>query len=210
MANNGLKMLFTEYSNGRISFEEYRNRRTQIIDEITGEITVRNNEFSPPTNPSYQAPHVEVINSVTKKKSSAPVLISIFAIIFIIFATAIIINNIRTDTASKNDIQPDNLRSDIPNTPAISHQNTQQLALNFIKLDQWQVSDVDTFLINWKSLSTEERKYAHTTSWFLELKNTVKSRITEQRALADIGDNNATTLEKHIQTLADELTVNEE
>ena len=82
------------------------------------------------------------------------------------------------------------------------------LAVNFLKIDQWQVSDIDIFISNWKSLSKTDREYANTATWFRELSDTVARRITEQRALADLGDKDAKSLEKHLQKLSATLTSN--
>ena len=202
MQNIALKKLFDEYSSGTISTDEYRNRRTQLIDEITGEITVRNGDFSPPTNPLYQPPHVDSV-AITAPKSSAklPIIIAvIIAIAFIVVASVTILNNVHNGT----DIGANKISNDL----SLEENPAKLLAVNFLKIDQWQVSDIDIFISNWKSLSKTDREYANTATWFRELSDTVAHRITEQRALADLGDKDAKSLEKHLQKLSATLTSN--
>lgn len=206
MSNKGLKNLFNQYSSGIISTEEYRIRRTQIIDEITGEITVRNNEFSPPTNPQFQARDVEADTVATKVKPLPKSVIAGIAFVFIIVIVAVsIFSNTTTEPHNNNISKSDNTTDSQSNEQDSSHNNVQQLVQNFIDIDQWQISDIDKFMHQWKNISNEGRGYAYTTSWFRNLRDTVSRRIVEQRALADIGDNNAAELEKRLQILNDEL-----
>ena len=203
MSNKGLKNLFSQYSSGIISTEEYRIRRTQIIDEITGEITVRNNEFSPPTNPQYQARHVEE-NTVSKKAKPLPKSVIAGIVFVVIVAVAIFLNSTRE--AQNNNISKSDITTDSQSIQQdSSHNNVQQLVQNFIDIEQWQIADIDNFMRQWKNISNEGLAFAYTTTWFRNLRDTVNRRIVEQRALADIGDNNAAELEKRLQALNDEL-----
>jgi len=206
MSNPSLKSLFSEYTNGLISQEEYRYRRTQLIDEMTGEITVRNDDFSPPTNPSYQAPHdtSKSDDSTTAKPShKAPIIIFISIAILLIAGVSVQMMYSTSKVGNKSGTTSTNDRSDIQsNNP---NHEAKQIALNLLEQEQWSSSEINSFIKDWKQLTLEERTAASTSSWYRDLNDMIARRILEQRALADIGDAKAVKLEKQLQELSDTL-----
>lgn len=209
MSNTNLKKLFTEYTNGLITIEEYRHRRTQIIDEITGEITVRNDDFSPPTIPSYQVPQFEnepePVSSNPIKTPKKVTISIIGGFLLLVIATVIIAYKFNyhstadVENKSEHPKQHQNINSNS------SDFDISQIASSLLQHEQWNSQDINTFIIEWNKLNYEQRYAALTSSWYRDLKDMINRRILEQRALADIGDKNAVKLEKLLQNLAETL-----
>ncbi|NOZ53868.1 MAG: hypothetical protein GXP08_12170 [Gammaproteobacteria bacterium] len=212
MGNSGLKKLAKAYAIGEITKYDYRQQRSDIIDEITDysgpieEASPRTLPFKTSANQEENAAkdnydtafnnNANHPGNVGKHKPSSG-----FRLIFVFSAlTLAVFIFFKTNT----EFFPENPATEISPT---FEPDPQQLVENFVNKNEWNQNDIAEFLINWARLSDVQKQRAQQAVWFQNLVDSLRKRQMEQKALADIGANDAQQKEIQIRLLAESLDI---
>lgn len=210
-----LRELAKDFAQGKISREEYRKERTELIKGIVdGSIDVPDRDFLAPIPPpseddiTAQGPdydpfattEIAVTKPGSKKKqtsanrptppreSSDPVHKPFPIWTFAILSVAVLVLIIAiTALFIYSSENTESPESTVTEQPAVG-QAANQLIKLFIQGNNWQAENLEKFRRNWEKIGPAERQAAQDLPVMNQLKNAIYKQLLEERAMIALGD----------------------
>jgi len=213
-----LEEILNRYINEEISFLTYRERRAQYIYNFVG------SEYrADDTIPLSMVKQRDIQENIAEKiKNSINLDLSEesdqetssnptkqIAVIGLLVIVAVATWYFSTDTSNtKTPIaQPVSQPNINIEKEKVSVDLENEFILNFISRDQWDSNTLSEFLVKWQELSQSTRKQIKRSQSFIRLKNSLRLRIQEQKALQNIENKKAERQENLLIWFASQLTV---
>ena len=168
-----LRELARQYSAGQVARDEYRTRRTTLIDDITARRTPI--DYRDITPPKSSAPPTIVIDVGEDEPESrrVPIIMGAIALVLALGAGGWLV--LKSQTA--------------PPAPAVNvaPKNPATLALDeFLTSADWSSAGVAAFEERWDAFDPTLREAAHQDPAFGRLENELRTRIEDQMAVAAV------------------------
>lgn len=203
-----LRGLARAYATGQIEKDQYRQERAIYLqDVLSGKVSIPEKRTADPVSDlSDTFSQVTVkkdddknnarkpVASKSKKKPAAGGLLTRQNMIFagIILVVIIVSAVILIPKEGSNGVSPENSQTagamgqnSITDRPPSAAEN---LIASFIEQNTWTQGNLDTFLINWRSIAESQRTTARTSTEFSRLVNAIYKKLLEERALSRIGN----------------------
>jgi len=197
---NELEDNLNDFINGSISFLTYRDRRTGFINRFVDSGYLPDDTI--PLNNTEQQHLKKTINEKIKQEkrlkasdldihlnNSPRVTSKQYIILGILIITAASTWYYSTTTPTSDNVSIKKETSGITEAQTTKSTETtnksieQKFIINFLKMDQWNSETLSDFLVKWQALSRLDKKEIKQTQSFIRLKNSLRLRILEQRAL---------------------------
>ncbi len=231
MANAELRELARKYSEGLISWEEYRSQRGQVLEALS--MNVSQPDDATPTR-RFRRP-----TGVAKARTSLRglVLLGLLALTLAAVAAWFLLRGgsppqpvqnqpVAADTpvpvvaapspaaiADKKPEQhqeptPARVRETVPKPEPNSgkkEKSLKTLAGALLNIKRWTPQHLEAFGKRWRAFSARKQAAARDTTWFLQLKYELYRRIAKQRARASLGNADAADQADRLVRFANEL-----
>ena len=166
MSCTELTKLVKTYTHGEIPLEVYREKRRQIINEVTeGAVATK--------PPKKNDPLDSFIASAPEKPASHKSLY--FAVAGATLAVILAIGIAVFLFPSTDSTQAPETKQESTGLASKSH--AQRLIETFLLSDQWNEQSINQFILDWQILSDQQRRQAQNTQWFHNFKSVVQNRL---------------------------------
>lgn len=189
------------YLNGQIPYDDYKNKRGVLLNALFEEITVRSTSSTPPP-----AAPTEVTASATSSTNKRYYAAMVILIIGIAMAITFILPDDETDSA------PVVVKSNIESTPAATTKQAEEVTQSTaqkleaiinesLNNNSWTTDKLYQIEFLWEDMSSEEITMARQSHWYPKLTDALNNLVSEQKALVDLGNQDAAELEEQIHRL---------
>ncbi len=183
------------YFEGSLSYGDYKKTRGLMLDGLFDDVTVTE-ENAPATVPmqSKSAPATShaATSGKSKNASNSTIYVAIgVLVIAVVIAVAFLLTG--------NDKQ-----TSAPTTAAnqaYTQPNIESLVKESLNSAQWTPARIDQITSMWQNLSTVEKSKAQSSRWHAQLNDALTNLANEQKALIDLGNQNAIAFEAKITQL---------
>ena len=223
---NELEDNLNDYINGTISFLTYRERRTHCItsfvdsgflpddtiplnnieqQQIKDAVREKIKENAPLDESTYTLQQ-EITAESAKQYIGLTVLI-IAATLAWYFSSQLPEATTTPVTSSQNNQSKTITTSNNEQKKETKNQFDQQFVINFVKMDKWDSDTLSEFLVKWQALSRTHKKQTKQSQSFIRLKNSLRLRVLEQKALQATNNKAAERQENLLIWFASQLSV---
>ena len=220
-----LENLLNEYINEDISFLVYRERRAQYINEFVSSGLLPDDTIPLSTTDQYKIQNAvleEVRNSsLDTSKLSVGSSGGIAAKQYLMLGVLILIAALAwyystqmetqqpTQSNNQNSVSPIEKQDTAPEKISPTKNNSDKaFIIHFVNRDKWDSDSLSEFLVKWQKLSRLEKKKVKQSQSFIRLKNSLRLRILEQKALQSGENKEAQRQENLLNWFATELSIN--
>ncbi|HHJ15161.1 MAG TPA: hypothetical protein ENJ80_00520 [Gammaproteobacteria bacterium] len=198
LINKTARELAREYFDGRLSFDDYRDKRRRLVDQVTGvdadveeEAAVAQPAASPVPAVDEAAPACDVPGRASGQDTVCetrrfPLPVILLLIVGGLGAAGWLL------FSGEGETPPEPPVSRAVQTPApvaqapVETDRAVQLVSDFIRADEWNNDALAAFVIAWSALDSADQENARTASGFRSLVEGLREQILEQRALGDM------------------------
>ncbi|MFC1750626.1 hypothetical protein ACFL2V_17675 [Pseudomonadota bacterium] len=214
-----LRDLNQAYFNGQLSFGDYRQKRGLMLDALFEDTTVRD-DFTPKTVPMQKVfektqelkPPVGTTSEAPEKPQPVPVspfdepssnntyMIIGAVALCVVIAAVVLMSGGSSEPAPKT--TPTNASLSSSTTPDNS---LQAVVEKHLQNNSWTPEQLREIEALWKKKSADEKTSARQSAWHHKLNDALRGLASEQKALVDLGNQNAAAFELQINRLVDSL-----
>jgi len=199
------RQLARDYYNGLLSFEEYRDLRRHLIDDITSDDATRPVKSSVPEKPPVALPDKPAVNkpAVAEKRAGTWLL----PVVGLAIAGVIIGWLVSSGDGERPVSDDGRAMSRTADTGVPGAAGSPAPVLDeFLAADDWSYDALAGLTLAWSGLRDNEQQAARRSPSFRTLSERLRERVLEQRALRDI-DGDAVRREQVLVSLAEHLDI---
>ncbi|HWP94481.1 MAG TPA: hypothetical protein VNL72_01920 [Gammaproteobacteria bacterium] len=179
MRSSPLRDLARQYAKGKLSFEDYRRKRSELLQAIqSGRTRIEYREIA--LTPTLDTVTLEV--STVKTKQRLWLVGGVTAVVLTLASVTVFLWPGRSPVPAQQ-------------ATAAAVDPAQRLLQEFVRAGDYSVTALASFEDAWIALAPEERARARENVWFKRLKSDLGSRIREQEELAAIEESGQAAFE---------------
>jgi len=194
LVNRTARELAREYFNGRLSFNDYRDNRRRLVDQVTGldadlEDAAEPEATLPPvveeTIPTSRVSDSAVAQETVPETKGVPLPVILLLVIGGLGAAGWLLFSGEDDAPQES--LAGSTQAPVPAVQeSLEADQAVQLVSDFVQADNWSNDALAGFVLAWSTLEAGDQERAREASGFRLLVDGLREQILEQRALGDM------------------------